>query len=137
MQYAMQMAYMGASGGGGGGGSALSEFVKTGQRQSPAWKTSWYSYCALNGTGMVDPGKYDETFISGFIDFIGNIAAQELTAQAEEAGIDVEAIRNSKRPLPMGGEAGGGGGWAAQQPAARRPRTNAAAAANGASGDPE
>merc|ERR1719384_1116380 len=84
----------------------LADFIKTGQRQSANFKTAWYSYCALNGTGLFDPAKYNDEFIVGFIDYIGNVANQELSAQCQEQGIDVEALGNSgKRPLPSGGDA--------------------------------
>lgn len=112
MQPAAGMFY----GGGGGGafmqgsswGGGLAEFIKTGQRQSQNWKTAWQSYCALNGTGFFDPAKYDDQFIIGFIDYVGNLAAQEFGTQAQDRGIDVEAMRSAggKRAMPTAGAGG-------------------------------
>lgn len=100
------------------GGSTLVEFIKTGQRQSGNWKTAWYSFCAVEGTGLSDPAKYDDAFLIRFIDYCGRIASQELAARAEDEGIDVNAAAGPKRAAPSSGRA--------RPPPAKRPTFNGA-----------
>jgi len=94
----------GGGGGGGGGAGSLAEFIKTGQRQSMNWKKAWHSYCTMNGGQMFDPNKYDDSFIGGFIDHVGSLAANDLALQAGQQGVDLEAaLSGAKRPAPAGG----------------------------------
>jgi len=89
------------AGGGASSGSNLAELVKTGQRQSEAWKSAWKNYCALYGTGKFDPTKYDDDFIVGFVNYVGELATGELGAQAEERGLaDGGAGVGMKRSAP-------------------------------------
>lgn len=92
-----------AAGYGAATGSNLAEMVKTGQRQSEAWKAAWKNYCGLYGTGKFDPTKYDEEFILGFVNYVGELACGELGAQAEERGFadaGAGAGAGMKRPMP-------------------------------------
>lgn len=68
----------------------LSDFVKTGQRQSQYWKQAWQAYVSIFGNGMNDPSKYDEAFIVAFIDYVGQVVLQDLPRRAEELGKSVE-----------------------------------------------
>eukprot|EP00933_Yihiella_yeosuensis_P004235 TRINITY_DN108610_c0_g1_i1.p1 TRINITY_DN108610_c0_g1~~TRINITY_DN108610_c0_g1_i1.p1 ORF type:complete len:309 (-),score=74.96 TRINITY_DN108610_c0_g1_i1:52-978(-) len=83
----------GGYGGGGGGhqaqGSSLTEFVKTGQRQSAQWKSAWQTYCAIYGNGFNDPAKYDDNFVREFLNYVGELAASGLADIALEQGIEV------------------------------------------------
>jgi len=93
---------IGGGGGGGGGGNSLAEFVKMGQRKSQNWKAAWQTYCVMLGNGKNDPAHYDESFITGFIDYVGQLAYNELGTQAEQQGIVIDggvAAGGMKRPL--------------------------------------
>lgn len=72
------------------GGASLSDFVKTGQRQSQNWKAAWQTYCGIYGAGMNDPNKHDETFIKGFIDYVGELAVIGLADLAAQEGISLD-----------------------------------------------
>lgn len=114
----------GCSGGGGGGGSAsLSDFVKMGQRLSPSWKSSWQCYCALYGVGFFDPAKYGDNFITGFINYAGELALSDLGVQAAEQGTNLDLAMEQQR----GGKGGKGtkrmAADAAGQPSAKRAST--------------
>lgn len=99
-----------------GGGCSLQDFVKTGQRHSGPWKAAWQTYCVLYGSGFNDPAKYDESFIVGFIDYVGQLAAGDLGAMTEHTSdTQVGAISGMKRPL----------GGATSQPPAKRAVTGA------------
>jgi len=90
------------------GGSSMGEFVKMGQRKSANWQKAWQAYCSVYGTGFNDPSKYDESFVAGFADYVGQLACADLDLQAAEAKL------SGKRPA---------GGY--QPPAKRgRPITN-------------
>mmetsp|Transcript_15968 Transcript_15968/g.27591 ORF Transcript_15968/g.27591 Transcript_15968/m.27591 type:complete len:252 (+) Transcript_15968:71-826(+) len=90
--------------GGGGGGGTLGEFVKTGQRSSYHWKNAWQIYCALYGAGKNDPFKHDDTFMKGFVDYIGELASNGLSSIATAQGINIEEITaNSNNKRPFGG----------------------------------
>lgn len=108
--------------GGGMGGYApgLGDFVKTGQRQSKHWTNAWQIYCALYGGGLNDPNKHEDSFIKSFVEYVGEIAANGLSALAAQQGINLEEVTASnKRPYDKGyekgyekggyGEKGGGG----------------------------
>merc|ERR1740121_1569946 len=85
-----------------------------GQRKSDQWKTAWQTYCTMFGNGKNDPAHYDDAFIIGFVDFVGELGSQSLQAQAAEQGIiieDVVAAGGNKRPL---------GGAVSQMPPAKR-----------------
>jgi len=101
------------------------DFIKFGQRVSENFKSAWRSYCTLHGNGFFDPAKYDDNFVKGFIEAIGALAAEELGAQVESAGVDADALRSSavaakrlapsagppaKRAAPAGAVSYGGGG---------------------------
>lgn len=104
----------------------LAEAIKTGQRKSANWKEAWQAYVALYGSGFNDPGRYDDAFISAFLDYLGQLATADLTTAAAESGINLqEAMANPKpsgikRPLDAAGmppakrvAVGGGGELAA------------------------
>lgn len=105
-----------AGGGWTGGGAAApaassanshTDFIKFGQRVSENFKFAWRSYCTLHGNGFFDPAKYDDNFVKGFIEAIGALAAEDLGAQVESAGVDADALRSSavaaKRLSPSAG----------------------------------
>eukprot|EP00931_Biecheleriopsis_adriatica_P047343 TRINITY_DN2728_c0_g1_i1.p1 TRINITY_DN2728_c0_g1~~TRINITY_DN2728_c0_g1_i1.p1 ORF type:complete len:313 (-),score=65.62 TRINITY_DN2728_c0_g1_i1:217-1080(-) len=69
----------------------LGDFVKTGQRVSHNWKNAWQIYCKIYGRGLNDPAKHDEEYMRGFIDYAGQLAADGLSALAEQEGISLDA----------------------------------------------
>ena len=105
----------GAGGGGYGGGyggggypmGTLGEFVKTGQRQSKHWTNAWMTYCALYGGGINDPSKHEDSFTKSFIEYVGEIAANGLSALASSQGINLDEIQaqsnSTKRPMSFSG----------------------------------
>lgn len=110
--------YGGSGGGYGGGagygaGSSLGEFIKTGQRQSKHWTNAWQTYCALYGGGLNDPSKHEDSFTKSFIEYVGEIAANGLSALASSQGINLEEVQaqssggNNKRSFSMTGGSGG------------------------------
>jgi hypothetical protein len=94
---------------------SLAESIKMGQRKSQHWKTAWQYYVALYGSGFNDPAKYDENFITGFLDYLGQLGTGDLSTAAAEQGINLqEAIAQGgvkgaapvlgvKRPMGDGG----------------------------------
>ena len=98
--------YAAAGGFAAGGGASLGEFVKTGQRQSKHWTSAWQTYCALYGGGINDPGKHEDSFTKSFIEYVGEIAANGLSALASSQGINLEEVvgqsGGTKRPLGAG-----------------------------------
>jgi len=98
-------------GGGGGGGDGMRDFIKTGQRASQSWKAAWQGYCTVNGTGKFDPAGYDSNFISGFIEYVGSLALNDMGgAPMEMVGdkrVGVWAAPPAKRAAIMGGMGGG------------------------------
>lgn len=105
---AMAQWMSGAQGGGGGGGAYsgstdLQDFIKLGQRHSPAWKQAWQTYCTLNGSPKFDPAKYDKAYLVGFIDYLGQVASEDLAVAAAGQGIAVEGLEPNptgvKRPI--------------------------------------
>jgi len=98
-------------GAGAGSGSNLAEMIKTGQRQSESWKTAWKNYCAIYGTGKFDPTKYEDDFIVGFVNYVGDLACGDLGGQADERGF-ADGGSGMKRPMHSAGMG--------QQPPAKR-----------------
>ncbi|CAE8652497.1 unnamed protein product, partial [Polarella glacialis] len=94
---------------------SLPDFVKLGQRTSGHWKSAWQTYCAIYGNGFNDPAKHDDTFIRGFLDYVGELATDGLTGLAAQQGIDLSAP-----PGPGGNKRPHGG---ERQPPAKRPAT--------------
>jgi len=86
--------------GGGGSSGGLADFVKAGQRASVHWKNAWQVYCSLYGNGMNAPSRYDDSHITGFIDYVGQLAHADLQAVAEEQGVALDGQAASKRPAP-------------------------------------
>lgn len=87
------------SAGGASGGNHLSEMIKTGQRHSEAWKSAWRSYCSVQGTGKFDPTKYDEEFISGFVNYCGELACNAMGIQPGDTPED-GGCGGTKRAMP-------------------------------------
>eukprot|EP00440_Ansanella_granifera_P010945 gb/GFBE01011869.1/.p1 GENE.gb/GFBE01011869.1/~~gb/GFBE01011869.1/.p1 ORF type:complete len:309 (+),score=83.87 gb/GFBE01011869.1/:1-927(+) len=76
---------------GGGTLTDLCSFIKAGQKASPEhFRTAWVTYCTVYGGGRCDPGRHDESFVSGFVEYIGELANHGLTALAQQAGIQVD-----------------------------------------------
>lgn len=69
-----------------GGPVDLASAIKAGQRSSQGWKSAWQMYAQLYGNGMNDPARYDEGFIAGFFDYLGQLAEQDLGMAAQQAG---------------------------------------------------
>jgi len=94
----------GGAGGYGAAPASLGDFVKTGQRQSKHWTNAWTTYCALYGGGVNDPSKHEDSFTKSFIEYVGEIAANGLSALASSQGINLEDVSGgTKRPLQGGG----------------------------------
>merc|ERR1712238_332399 len=74
----------------------MSQFIKSGQRCSPSFKAAWTAYCTGYGTQKLDPTCYDRDFISGFVEYIGGLAAKDL-------GAEVMLESGKKRPTPFAG----------------------------------
>jgi len=85
---------------GGGTGGHLSEMVKTGQRHSEAWKSAWRNYCAVQGTGKFDPTKYDDDFISGFVNYCGELACSAMGIQPGDSPPGDGGCGGTKRAMP-------------------------------------
>lgn len=90
--------------GGASSGSTWQDFVAAGRRQSEHFNTAWKIYCKMYANGLFDPTKYEEPFIVGFIDYLGQVASLDLKAAADEAGIEIDLSSSSgpKRGPPMG-----------------------------------
>ena len=101
-----------------GEGASLGDFVKTGQRQSKHWTNAWQTYCALYGGGINDPSKHEDSFTKSFIEYVGEIAANGLSALASSQGINLEEVvgqsGGTKRPA-TGGAAASPAGMPAKQ----------------------
>lgn len=91
----------------GGSFPPLADFVKTGQRQSQNWKSAWQIYCAIYGNGLNDPSRHDDNFVKGFIDYVGELAVNGLSALADQEGISLD---QGAGPGMKRGPAGGFGG---------------------------
>lgn len=50
----------------------LVELLKEGQRRSQHWKAAWATYCQSYGGGVHDPAKHKQSFLVGFLDFLGS-----------------------------------------------------------------
>jgi len=97
-----------------GGGSDMGQFIKTGQRVSQSWKAAWQGYCMVNGTGKFDPAGYDSNFISGFIEYVGSLALNDMggpppMAMVGDKRAGVWGAPPAKRAAIMGGMGMGGG----------------------------
>eukprot|EP00927_Polykrikos_kofoidii_P062395 TRINITY_DN57205_c0_g1_i1.p1 TRINITY_DN57205_c0_g1~~TRINITY_DN57205_c0_g1_i1.p1 ORF type:complete len:284 (+),score=37.15 TRINITY_DN57205_c0_g1_i1:153-1004(+) len=64
-------------------GPNLGEFIKIGQRHSSAWRDCWKKYCQTYGQGWLDPSRYEEGFISGFIEWAGQLTEANLSVVAK------------------------------------------------------
>lgn len=64
----------------------LPGFIKMGQKQSQAFKVAWQTFCGAYGGGINDPNRHDASYISGFADYLGQLAQADLGAQAAQAG---------------------------------------------------
>jgi hypothetical protein len=103
---AMAQWMSGAQGGSGivgSSGADLQDFIKLGQRHSQPWKIAWQAYCTLNGSTKFDPAKYDKSYLVGFIDYLGQVANEDLAVAAAGQGIIVEGLTSNpagvKRPM--------------------------------------
>lgn len=107
--------------------TALADLVKEGQRRSTHWKQAWASYCQHYGGGLHDPMKHEQSFLVGFLDFLGQRGTMSF-----EMGVPMAMLqggipdRGSLRSRPRGagpmmygiggmggaalGSLGGGGG---------------------------
>lgn len=75
--------YGSAVGGAGAGGGMSADFVglvKTGQRISSSFKGCWQGYCNAYGNGTMDPAKHEQTYITGFFDYLGQLGLADLAA---------------------------------------------------------
>mmetsp|Transcript_14134 Transcript_14134/g.26465 ORF Transcript_14134/g.26465 Transcript_14134/m.26465 type:complete len:250 (+) Transcript_14134:75-824(+) len=62
----------------------LAEVVKMGQRSSQQWRAAWQTFCGIYGNMMNDPAKHPESFLKQFLDFVGDCALKELSAEPGE-----------------------------------------------------
>lgn len=58
----------------------MPELVKEGERRSSVFKEAWVSYVASFGSSMKDPSKHEESFLVGFMDFLGQRAWMAMSA---------------------------------------------------------
>jgi hypothetical protein len=72
-------------GGGGGAPPDLANWVKIGQKSSRAFKDGWATYCQMYGGSLNDPAKHDPTYISEFINYVGQLVMENLQAQQMQA----------------------------------------------------
>lgn len=79
----------------------LGDFIKMGQRKSKPWKAAWQAYCAMYGSGLNDPMKYDSQFIVGFLDYLGSLGEADLGAAAEVQNDAPVAIQPAPAPAQM------------------------------------
>lgn len=109
----------GMKGGGGmammGGGMAmmggaqptdLGAFIKTGQKMAPSFKEAWKAYCTIYGGGINDPSRHDQSYIQGFIEYLGQLGQADMGGGAMMAMAQPAFAAPQKRP--MMGMAGGG-----------------------------
>lgn len=82
------------------GPTTLVELVRTGQRYSPPFNSAWETYCELYGTWKLDPTEYESEFLTGFVEFIGDLAMREMGGT--EAG---EYLMSSTKRPAEGSEA--------------------------------
>jgi len=82
--------------------------IKQMQSKSGQFRACWKNYTTLWGTGMHDPSKYDETFMTGFVDYIAELANNDMQAHAAAAGVSLEqaAVAGMKRGAGEFGESG-------------------------------
>merc|ERR1719350_38832 len=98
------MGMMGGKGAVGSSGStcSLPDFIKTGQRQSVNWKACWQAYCTQYGDGQYfDPARMDQSFITGFIDYVAVQALGSLGGAPKDAAaapLALPAGNGMKRP---------------------------------------
>merc|ERR1719375_2036926 len=62
------------------------QLVKAGQRNSVPWNNAWASYVLMNGNGYSDPARYESSFITGFLDYVGGLAEADLSNQMPDDG---------------------------------------------------
>eukprot|EP00933_Yihiella_yeosuensis_P077160 TRINITY_DN8734_c2_g1_i1.p1 TRINITY_DN8734_c2_g1~~TRINITY_DN8734_c2_g1_i1.p1 ORF type:complete len:255 (-),score=43.34 TRINITY_DN8734_c2_g1_i1:165-929(-) len=55
----------------GGGTAEIAQFVKLGQKFSPAWKVAWSQYCTTYGEGCFDPARHSFDFLQNFLELVG------------------------------------------------------------------
>eukprot|EP00401_Gymnodinium_catenatum_P068744 CAMPEP_0117545056 /NCGR_PEP_ID=MMETSP0784-20121206/45897_1 /TAXON_ID=39447 /ORGANISM="" /LENGTH=169 /DNA_ID=CAMNT_0005341889 /DNA_START=57 /DNA_END=563 /DNA_ORIENTATION=- len=94
--------------GGKSNGSAnanLGDLFKTGQRHSGAWKEAWTSYCDVHANGRYDPLKHDVSFLTGFMEFLGQRAVVSMQMGTEGGISNMGSIGTG-----MGGNMGEMGG---------------------------
>ena len=53
----------------------LARLIQRVQRKSKPWRDAWAGYCWKCGGGVHDPTKHDEKFLIGFMNFLGQSAA--------------------------------------------------------------
>mmetsp|Transcript_78986 Transcript_78986/g.231875 ORF Transcript_78986/g.231875 Transcript_78986/m.231875 type:complete len:307 (-) Transcript_78986:161-1081(-) len=119
----------GGYGGGGGGYPAqwsdepdpsTAEMVKTGQRRSQLWKAAWQAYCNKCGNGFNDPTRYDDPFLVGFLDYIGQLVLQDI---GPDSPPPAPVHHAPEPPIGSGMKRPVGGGGGALQPPPKRAAT--------------
>ena len=46
----------------------------------PSFKQAWVAYCKSYGEGFSDPGKYDDSYISEFVDYAAGLITADLAS---------------------------------------------------------
>lgn len=63
---------------------------------SPKFEASWISYCKCYGVGISDPSKFDESFISEFVEY----AAELISTDMEQQGADKPQMQATAEDRP-------------------------------------
>jgi len=108
------------------GDICAADVVKAARRLSTHCKAAWKAYCALWGTaGAINPTKYDDEYLIGFIDYLGQLAVSDLAVVGAAAadGAAADAVTESG-----GGGDDGAGAADSAVPPKKRKRSPASAA---------
>merc|ERR1711971_301379 len=91
-----------------GGRMPMVAIIKRMQQKSEQFRTCWKSYATLWGTGMHDPSRYDEAFLTEFLDYVAELANNDMQAHAAPSGVSLEqaVAQGTKRGADEFGETG-------------------------------
>jgi len=85
-----------------GTGIGLASAISRSQSKSSHFKSAWENYITLWGdASRRDPNGYDEAFLTGFLDYLGQMGSMNLQSQAAANGVNLEQ-----------GQMAGGNGYA-------------------------
>jgi hypothetical protein len=81
-----------------GASENMVDFIKTGQKNSRPFKMAWVGYCGMAGNGKFDPSKYNDSFINGFIQYLGNLAAADMGGSMSMNGGGMKRVGDGSGP---------------------------------------